>query len=171
MLNPTEAFCDPVGGAQQGASPQAGPGAVPIDAWREGKHFVVEFDLPGIAGDSLDFHVEGNVLTVRAQRLPLLPGTTMLVSERPRGTFSHQLALSGNLDTQKLVAIYTDGVLRLRIPLAQNHSASDTADLQPLAEVVSVVQASDCWVCGGALLQNSDMCANRYCYGHVTAKP
>jgi HSP20 family molecular chaperone IbpA len=44
------------------------PAAMPMDAWRDGNTFVVEFDLPGINPNSIDLDVERNVLTVRAER-------------------------------------------------------------------------------------------------------
>ena len=48
----------------------ARPAAMPMDAWRDGNEFVVEFDLPGIDPASIDLDVERNVLTVRADRQP-----------------------------------------------------------------------------------------------------
>ena len=44
------------------------PAVMPMDAWREGDTFVLEFDLPGVSADSIDLDVERNVLTVRAER-------------------------------------------------------------------------------------------------------
>ena len=49
----------------------ARPAAMPMDAWRHGNEFVVEFDLPGIDPASIDLDVERNVLTVRAERQPV----------------------------------------------------------------------------------------------------
>jgi hypothetical protein len=43
----------------------------------------------------------------------------MLASERQRGVFSRQLVLGENLDTERIDASYQDGVLRLRIPVAE----------------------------------------------------
>jgi len=95
------------------------PAAMPIDAWRDGDEFVVEFDLPGVDPSTLDLDVERNVLTVRAER-PALNGKTELVAaERPRGVFSRQLILGDNLDTDEVNASYEAGVLRLRIPVAE----------------------------------------------------
>lgn len=36
----------------------AQPALVPMDAWRDGEKFVVEFDLPGVLPESLDVNVE-----------------------------------------------------------------------------------------------------------------
>ena len=46
----------------------AHPAVMPIDAWRDGDQFLIEFDLPGISADAVDLDVERNVLTIRAER-------------------------------------------------------------------------------------------------------
>ena len=104
---------------QQVLGTAARPAVMPIDAWREGDEFVVEFDLPGIKQESLDLDVERNVVTVRAERPDIDPDREMLAAERPRGVFSRQLFLGENLDTDRIEAAYHEGVLRLRIPVAE----------------------------------------------------
>lgn len=96
------------------------PSSMPLDAWRDGDEFVVELDLPGIDPDKLDIDVERNVLTIKAERLSRIPDAVDAVaSERPWGVFSRQLVLGDSLDTEKVDADYTSGVLRLRIPIAE----------------------------------------------------
>ena len=119
MLMRSDPFRDLDRFTQQVMGTAARPTVMPMDAWREGEEFVVEFDLPGIAEDSLDLDVERNVVTVRAERPDVDPGREMLAAERPRGVFSRQLVLAENLDTEKIVASYDSGILRLRIPVAE----------------------------------------------------
>lgn len=95
------------------------PAVMPMDAWREGDAFVLEFDLPGVARESIDLDVERNVLTVRAERIPRNGDWEMLATERTRGLFSRQLVLGDNLDLERIEAAYADGVLRLTIPVAE----------------------------------------------------
>ncbi|QNK83233.1 Hsp20/alpha crystallin family protein [Nakamurella sp. PAMC28650] len=97
----------------------ARPSAMPMDAWREGHEFVVEFDLPGVDPDSIDLDVERNVLTVRAERTPAQGDREFVAAERPRGVFSRQLILGDTLDTDRVRAAYDGGVLTLRIPVAE----------------------------------------------------
>jgi HSP20 family protein len=92
---------------------------MPMDAWRDGEQFVVEFDLPGIDEQSLDLDIERTVVTVRAERPDVEPSREMLATERARGVFSRQLVLGDNLDTDHIDACYDAGVLRLRIPVAE----------------------------------------------------
>jgi HSP20 family protein len=92
---------------------------MPMDAWREGDRFVIEFDLPGVAKDSIDLDVERNVLTVRAERVARNGDWEAPASERPKGVFSRQLVLGDNLDLDRIEAAYADGVLRLVVPVAE----------------------------------------------------
>jgi HSP20 family protein len=95
------------------------PAAMPMDAWRDGEQFVVEFDLPGVAAESIDLDVERNVLTVRAERPARADNVELIAGERPRGSFSRQLFLGETLDTERIAASYDAGVLTLRIPVAE----------------------------------------------------
>ena len=98
----------------------ARPGVMPMDAWREGDTFHVEFDLPGVSLDAIDLDVERNVVTVKAERPPRDDdGGEPLAAERPRGVFSRQLVLGDNLDTDHITASYESGVLSLEIPVAE----------------------------------------------------
>ncbi len=119
MLMRTDPFRELDRFAQQVFGTAARPAVMPMDAWREGEEFVVEFDLPGIDADSLDIDIERNVVTVRAERPEVDPNREMLASERPRGVFSRQLVLGENLDTDRIAASYDEGVLRLRVPVAE----------------------------------------------------
>ncbi|MDQ3906090.1 MAG: Hsp20/alpha crystallin family protein [Actinomycetota bacterium] len=96
------------------------PAMMPMDAYRDGDHFVVQFDLPGADPSSIDLNVERNVLTVKAERVPSYGDNVELqVAERPRGVFSRQLFLGETLDTGRIEASYDAGVLTLRIAVAE----------------------------------------------------
>ena len=105
---------------QQVFGTTARPATMPMDAWQEDGEFVVAFDLPGVNVDSVDLDIERNVLTVKAERRdPTQPNVELLASERPRGVFSRQLILGDTLDLDNVKANYADGVLTLRIPVAE----------------------------------------------------
>ena len=97
----------------------ARPTVMPMDAWRDGDTFHVEFDLPGVTLEAIDLDVERNVVTVKAERPPRDDGGEPLAAERPRGVFSRQLVLGDNLDTEHITASYDAGVLSLDIPVAE----------------------------------------------------
>lgn len=94
--------------------------AMPMDAFRKGDSFLIQFDLPGIEADSIELTVEDNVLLVKAERPapPVSEEIERLVAERIYGTFTRQVVLGDNLDTDNIEAQYASGVLTLRIPIA-----------------------------------------------------
>ncbi len=99
---------------------QRAPQPLPMDAVRRGDDVVVAVDLPGVDPTSIDVTVERNVLTVHAERhRPDADDVELLIGERPHGTFSRQLFLAETLDTERIAADYTEGVLRLRIPVKE----------------------------------------------------
>ncbi|MFR9800960.1 Hsp20/alpha crystallin family protein [Pseudonocardia sp. RS010] len=125
MLMRTDPFREFDRLAQQALGTAAGtwsrPAAMPMDAYRHGEDFVVEFDLPGVDPSAIELSVERNVLTVKAERRPTLRDehVEMQVSERPLGVYSRQLFLGDTLDTDQIHADYHAGVLTLRIPVAE----------------------------------------------------
>ncbi len=120
MLMRTDPFRDLDRFAQQVLGTPARPAAMPLDAYRRGDEFVVQLDLPGVDPESIDLTVEKNVLTVHAERRREdIDGVELIVGERPHGTFSRQLFLGDALDTAGIEARYVDGVLTLRLPVAE----------------------------------------------------
>ncbi|MDQ4020827.1 MAG: Hsp20/alpha crystallin family protein [Actinomycetota bacterium] len=135
MLMRTDPFRDLERWSQQLFGQQgtwARPAVMPMDAYRAGEEFVVQFDLPGVDPASVDVGVERNVLTVKAERRPTAGDEVELqVAERPTGVFSRQLFLGETLDTERTVANYDAGVLTLRIPIAEQakpHKIAISAD-------------------------------------------
>ena len=95
------------------------PSVMPMDAWRDGDTFRVEFDLPGVDPDSIDLDVERNVVMVKAERPARASDAELIAAERPWGVFSRQLILGDILDTEHIAAGYEAGVLTLTIPVAE----------------------------------------------------
>ncbi|HVX20251.1 MAG TPA: Hsp20/alpha crystallin family protein [Acidimicrobiales bacterium] len=109
---------------QQLWGPQGGarPMGMPMDAYRKDDAFLLRLDLPGVSIDSVDLTVEDNVLTIRAERPapPAADGIEPVIAERPFGTFTRQIMLGANLDTDHIRAEYAAGVLTLSIPVAEH---------------------------------------------------
>jgi HSP20 family protein len=95
--------------------------AMPMDLYRDGEAFVACVDLPGVDPASIDIDIDDRTLTIRAERKA--PTTSQeqkwLVHERPSGTFARQLTLGYGVALDKIVAEYSDGVLNLTIPVAE----------------------------------------------------
>ncbi|MFS3127063.1 Hsp20/alpha crystallin family protein [Nocardioides sp. Bht2] len=95
------------------------PAVMPLDAWRQGDRFVLEFDLPGVNPENIELDVERNVLTVKAERVARNGDWQHLAAERTHGQFTRQLVLGDNLDLEAIEASYDNGVLRLVVPVAE----------------------------------------------------
>jgi HSP20 family protein len=93
---------------------------MPMDLYRSGDHYVVNVDLPGVDPGSIDLQVDGNTLTIRAERtISAEESVQWLAQERPGGTYMRQLSLGDGLDVDKIHADYHHGVLCLTIPVAE----------------------------------------------------
>jgi HSP20 family protein len=94
--------------------------SVPFDAVRRGNKVIVNFDLPGVAENSIDLTVERNVLTLKAERgIDWQDDDEVIANERRQGTFTRQLFVGDTLDTSKVEASYDRGVLTVTIPVAE----------------------------------------------------
>jgi HSP20 family protein len=97
-----------------------GHAGMPMDAYRRGGDVWVHLDLPGVHPDSIDIDLERNVLTVSAERSwGREDGDQLYVNERRQGTFKRQVHLGDSLDAEHIEAVFNDGVLTLRIPVAE----------------------------------------------------
>ena len=97
-----------------------GPRLMPVDLFRDGDHYVLSADLPGIDPGSVDIDVDGQLLTIRAERtMAQGEGVKWISRERTGGTFLRQLNLGQGVDTEKITANYTNGVLSVMIPVSE----------------------------------------------------
>ena len=102
-----------------------------------------EIDLPGVDPATIDIDVDDRTLTVRAERPAEVvdtsqEGNAWVSRERSHGTYARQIALGRGLDTSGIAATYTDGVLTLTIPVAEEAKprkiAVTTAASNPVIE-------------------------------------
>ncbi len=94
--------------------------AMPMDLFRTGETFVATIDLPGVDPGSIDVDVEDRTLTIRAEREQRADDDVQWLShERPTGTFARQLTLGYGVALDRIEADYSDGVLTLTIPVAE----------------------------------------------------
>lgn len=97
-----------------------GPRFMPVDLFRDGDHYVLNADMPGIDPGSVDIDVDGQLMTIRAQRtLPRQQGVKWLTEERPHGTYLRQFSLGEGIDVEKISANYDNGVLSVLIPVSE----------------------------------------------------
>ena len=96
-----------------------GPRVMPMDLYREGDHYVLNADMPGIDPGSVDIDVDGALLTIRAERtMANHENVKWLTRERMAGSFLRQLNLGQGIDVEKISAHYSNGVLSVTIPVS-----------------------------------------------------
>ncbi|HAQ59693.1 MAG TPA: heat-shock protein Hsp20 [Microbacterium sp.] len=97
-----------------------GPRRMPMDLYRDGDHYVLTADLPGIDPGSVDIDVDGQLLTIRAERtLAAGEGVKWITREREAASFLRQLNLGQGIDTDNIAASYSNGVLSVTIPVSE----------------------------------------------------
>jgi HSP20 family protein len=100
--------------------PRRGPRRMPMDLYRDGDHYVLTADLPGIDPGSVDIDVDGQLLTIRAERtLTSGEGVKWITREREAASFLRQLNLGQGVDTEGIAATYANGVLSVTIPVSE----------------------------------------------------
>lgn len=98
-----------------------GPRLMPMDLYRDGDHYVLSADLPGIDPGSVDIDVDGQLLTIRAERtLANHEGVKWLTRERVAGSFLRQLNLGQGIDIEHIAASYANGVLSVTLPVSEH---------------------------------------------------
>ena len=97
-----------------------GPRFMPVDLYREKDQYVLSADLPGIDPGSVDVDVDGQLLTIRAQRTASNQDRAKwLVQERPTGTYLRQFSLGEGVDAERISASYDNGILSVVIPVSE----------------------------------------------------
>lgn len=92
---------------------------MPMDLYRQGEEFVVKIDLPGVDPSTIDIDVDDRTMTIRAERHDAPEDVQWLSHERPTGTFARQLTLGQGVALDRIAADYSDGVITLTIPMAE----------------------------------------------------
>lgn len=96
------------------------PRVMPVDLYRDQNKYVLTADLPGVDPGSVDIDVDGQLLTIRAQRTSgSTEGTKWLAQERPYGSYLRQFSIGEGVDTASISASYDNGVLSIVIPLSE----------------------------------------------------
>ena len=97
-----------------------GPRVMPMDLFREGDHYVLNADMPGIDPGSVDIDVDGQLLTIRGERtMANHENVKWITRERMAGSFLRQLNLGQGIDVDNISATYNNGVLSVTIPVTE----------------------------------------------------
>ena len=96
-------------------------GALAVDMYETDDSVVVKTEIPGVKAEEIEVSVTGDTLTVKADTKDEaeISRESYLRRERRSGSYCRSVTLPGGLETEKAEADYTDGVLTLTFPKAE----------------------------------------------------
>jgi HSP20 family protein len=98
--------------------------ALPMDGIRRENDVVFRFDLPGFGLHNIEVSIDRGVLTVSAKREEEKTDSERpFVRERVSGALRRRVYLGDSYDADKVEAAYENGVLTVRVPLAEQAKA------------------------------------------------
>jgi HSP20 family protein len=95
--------------------------ALPLDVTTDADALTIEAALPGVRPEDVDITVENGTVTITGQTAEERKAEegSYLLQEIRRGRFSRSVTLPNGLEPDKAEATFDHGVLRLRIPKAE----------------------------------------------------
>lgn len=109
-----------LGGLSGRYFPASSAGVFPMLNLTEDKdRYYVRAELPGVSAEALEIHVTGKNLSISGERRISAENAKYHRRERESGKFSRIIGLPGNVDSDKVEARLTDGILTVIIPKAE----------------------------------------------------
>lgn len=96
-------------------------GALPVDVYDDGENLVVSASVPGITPDEIDITITGGTLMIKGETKSeeKVEKANYIRQERRYGRFERSLALPAEVQTDKVAAVFENGVLKLTLPKAE----------------------------------------------------
>ena len=92
----------------------------PVDIYEDETGFTLTADLPGVSKERLGVKVNGDNLLIEGDvSVPAPQDMELLYAEMLASSYRRSFTLSRELDASKIEANLKDGVLKLRIPKAE----------------------------------------------------
>lgn len=90
------------------------------DIYETEQEIILLADVPGANESTVDITLEKNMLSITAYVEPAVPnGFEIAYAEYEEGDYQRSFRLSDEIDRDKIEAVVSDGVLRVRLPKAQ----------------------------------------------------
>lgn len=106
---------------QTETSPSDGVLMPPVDVFEDAAGITLYADMPGVPKDRLALHVEADTLTIEGEvALEIPDGMEATHAEVSQPRYRRVFTLSKELDSEKVAAEFSQGVLKLRIPKAEH---------------------------------------------------
>ena len=92
-----------------------------VDIYKEDDSFVMKTELPGLQKEDIDVSVQDNVVTLKGEKKyeKEIDEENYYHSERSFGSFQRSFELPAPVEREKVKASFKDGVLEVKLPLAE----------------------------------------------------
>jgi len=90
-----------------------------VDVHEDAQNYTVHAELPGMKKEDIHVHIEGDMVSISAERRQekeTKEGEKVLRTERSFGKVSRSFQLGGTVEESQAAAKYVDGVLELTLP-------------------------------------------------------
>jgi len=95
-----------------------------MDMYEEERALVIKAEMPGISKKNLDINLEGDVLTIKAEKKEEKEegeeGTRQYTRERRFGQYVRYMTLPTRVDAENISATLRKGLLEIRLPKAED---------------------------------------------------
>ena len=94
---------------------------LPLDVIENEDGYVVEASVPGVNPDDVEITFEDDVLTIKGQVQEVIEneGVNYHIRERRTGEFGRSIRFPVNINVEQVEATYTNGILTLAVPKAE----------------------------------------------------
>jgi HSP20 family protein len=94
----------------------------PLNVYDAGEGYVLSAQLPGLAAEDVELSITGETLTMRGERKRPegVKDDQYRRQERPMGRWSRTITLPDRVDSSQVSASFTNGILTVHLPKAEN---------------------------------------------------
>ena len=92
---------------------------LPVDVYVNEDSIVLQADVPGLKPEELEVTLEGDTLTIRGEIKNRAEGHNYVLRERAAGRFERIMTINTPIETNKVEAVFENGVLTLTLPKAE----------------------------------------------------
>ena len=94
----------------------------PVDIREDGAAIRLQAELPGLKQEEIEIHIENNILTLKGERKQEneVKEQDYHRVERSFGSFSRSFSLPTSVNSEKVQAVYKDGILDITLPKSES---------------------------------------------------
>lgn len=107
------------GGSQSNGKVAEFKASLPLDVWADEDSFTIQAYLPGVNPEEVEVMMEGEELTIRGRFPAPASEVQFLKRELFHGSFERRLNITVPVNSEAIQAEYSNGVLTLRVPKAE----------------------------------------------------